>query len=93
MDNSEYKYVVLRGLEHDNKFFTSNSEHSEILRDGTVGYEILGRTHTVEEAQFILHGDETDEERQQRMKEHMMKEMPPSLGITEADFERMSKLL
>ena len=93
MKNSDYKYVVLEDIEHGNKFFTGNSEHPEIVNDGTIAYKILGRTHTVEEAQYILYGDESDAQRQQRMKEHMMKEMPPGLGFTEADFERMSKLL
>jgi hypothetical protein len=93
LDNSEYKFVVLEGLEHGNQFFTTNSEHPEITHDGKVSYKILGRTNTVEEAQFILYGDETDELRQKRMKDYLMKTVPPGLGIDEDALERMSKLL
>ena len=51
------RFVILRGLVNNNRFFTSYSgEDPTKLADGTVGYEVIGYASTVEEAQIELYG-------------------------------------
>ena len=46
--------VALEGIEHGNKFFTSNDDRDPTkLHDGTIAYKILGYADTVEEAQHL----------------------------------------
>jgi len=55
------KYVIYRGLEVGNRFFSLNNkkepeEEKVKLLDGTVAYKILGYANTVAEAQIKLYG-------------------------------------
>lgn len=55
------KYVILRGLEHGNRFFTTNdpAQDQTKLADGTVAYEVIGYADTIREAQTKLYGYST----------------------------------
>jgi len=61
MADKNSQYVVYRGLEQGNKFFSTNnpnepeSEKVKLL-DGTVAYEILGYADTGDEARQIIYG-------------------------------------
>lgn len=55
------KYILLRGLERGNKFFTMNvpgetEDEKCRLADGTLAYEIIGYAGTIREAQMKLYG-------------------------------------
>ena len=52
------KFVLLKGLEQGNRFFSSYSEDEDPtkLLDGTVAYAIIGWANSVEEAQLHLYG-------------------------------------
>jgi hypothetical protein len=56
-DNTK-EYVVLRGLKHDNVFFTANTPGSDPTKsaEGEIWYEILGYADTIEEAQALIAG-------------------------------------
>ena len=52
------KLVVLEGLEHHNRFYstyTGGGEDPTITRDGKVSYKVLGYADTDEEARAILY--------------------------------------
>jgi hypothetical protein len=52
------KYVILKGIEEGNRFFTTNTpgyDHTKLV-DGTVAYHIIGYANTVAEAQIKLYG-------------------------------------
>ena len=52
------KYVLLEGIEERNRFFSPHNPNRDEtkLDDGTVAYNILGYTNTIEEAQMELYG-------------------------------------
>lgn len=57
MDTNSKKYILLRGLQWGNRFFTNYTpgwDHTK-LNNGTVAYEIIGYADTVEEAQRSLY--------------------------------------
>lgn len=61
MASKNSPYVVYRGLEQGNKFYSTNTvsepESEKVkLNDGTVAYEILGYADTPEEARVIIWG-------------------------------------
>lgn len=51
------KYVLLRGIEEGNRFFTTNDPSRDMtkLADGKVAYTILGYAGTIAEAQVFLY--------------------------------------
>jgi hypothetical protein len=55
-ENLKYEFVLLKGLERGNRFFTTNSIRPERLWNGEIGYKILGYANTVEGAQQKLYG-------------------------------------
>jgi hypothetical protein len=59
MADKNSPYIVYRGLEQGNKFFSTNNpnepESEKVkLDDGTVAYEILGYAETPDEARAII---------------------------------------
>lgn len=52
------KFVLLKGLDFNNKFFTTfnKDENPTLLSTGEVAYEILGYAASIEEAQIALYG-------------------------------------
>lgn len=59
------EYILLRGLEHGNRFITRNdpSIDQTKLADGTLAYEIFGYADTITEAQYFLHGGSASADR------------------------------
>lgn len=54
------KYVVLEGLEHGNRFYTTNHENPTKSAKGEIWYKIIGYADSSEEAQSILYPNEGD---------------------------------
>jgi hypothetical protein len=52
------KFVILKGLEHKNKFFSTYTEGEDPTKSdtGETWYEILGYADSVEDAQIFLYG-------------------------------------
>ena len=59
--NDKMKFVVLRGREYNNTFYTMNHEHPELLAGGSVGCDILGYADTDEDARKIIYPTKEDE--------------------------------
>lgn len=55
IDNLKHQFVILRGIERGNRFFTTNHIRPERIWNGEVAYEILGYADTVGEAQKKLY--------------------------------------
>jgi hypothetical protein len=49
------KYVCLEGIQHGNKFYTSNKPRAEYLANGKLAYKVLGYADTEEGALQILY--------------------------------------
>lgn len=57
MANSKSPFVILRGIQLGNRFFSTNDGTDPTkLVDGTVAYTILGYADTIAEAQVALFG-------------------------------------
>lgn len=56
-DNTK-EWVVLRGIQHDNVFITTNTPGNDPTKSekGETWYEVLGYTDTIEEAQTLIAG-------------------------------------
>ena len=59
------KFVLLQGIKHGNKFFTTNDnneskEDKVKMNDGTKAYNIIGYADSVQEAQIALYGKSFD---------------------------------
>lgn len=54
---NDQAFVLLKGIERGNKFFTNNSDEDPTVdENGVVIFEILGYAKTVQEAQIKLYG-------------------------------------
>lgn len=52
-----HKFVLLRGLEEGNEFFSTNTDSDPTKSyDGEIIYEVIGYADSVEEAQTKLYG-------------------------------------
>ncbi len=54
----EHKYVILEGIEHGNRFFSTYTEGEDPTKsaEGETWYKILGYADSVGEAQIKLYG-------------------------------------
>ena len=55
IENLKYEFVLLKGIEQGNRFFTSNHIRPERIWNGKTAYEIIGFADTIEEAQQKLY--------------------------------------
>lgn len=57
-NDSNKKFVVLRGIKHSNVFFSTNTPGNDPTKSdrGETWYEILGYADTCEEAQTLIAG-------------------------------------
>lgn len=56
--SSQAKYIILRGIDAGNRFFTTNTPGRDQTRlaSGEVAYEVLGFANSIREAQIFLYG-------------------------------------
>jgi hypothetical protein len=55
------QYVVLRGIEHGNRFFSSYTQGDDATKmfDGVIAYEVLGYGETIYDCQEFLYNKRT----------------------------------
>lgn len=64
MADENSKYIALEGIEHGNRFYTSNDPNKDQTKSfkGELWYRVLGYADSSEEARRILYPTKADEE-------------------------------
>ena len=83
--NSNKKYVVLEGIEHGNRFYTTNVPGEDPTKSakGENWYKVLGYADTSEEAQAILYPNPGDQQR--AMEAYIRKSLMKMSGLLPMD--------